>query len=321
MQSTFGVTNMIEVWTEDNGAGYKFIKMLMETVYGAKHIQVVPHSGNGRNVPKHSNDNGGVWYDLVRNRKNRNIIVCLMDLVADNRSVLMEIESIKSELHNNHDKWHIMSGLYSFEYGVLTYRYLHEFGGFDNQDVYKDIEVYLAAIKGGRFVLKNALNKSRYFNRNIDSRVTGEQLGKSILSLATSKANIKLSKKKIHGALISGDKLGCCWTCNCCKYSTSAVWLGCNCIIINQYASIDRKVARLINNSAFGAYIRLIDNIILKRLESLYNGDKQSRIEVDAQKYIGKHLENRRNQLYLLEFAERNGRWNFLLAKNLLFRR
>lgn len=65
MQSTFGVTNMIEVWTEDNGAGYKFIKMLMETVYGAKHIQVVPHSGNGRNVPKHSNDNGGVWYDLV----------------------------------------------------------------------------------------------------------------------------------------------------------------------------------------------------------------------------------------------------------------
>lgn len=38
---------MIEIWTEDNGAGFEIIKNIIESIYGTKYISVKEHNGNG----------------------------------------------------------------------------------------------------------------------------------------------------------------------------------------------------------------------------------------------------------------------------------
>lgn len=317
MQSTFGVTNMIEVWTEDNGAGYKLIREVISTIYGSSGIKVVPHKGNGWNGSSDRNSGNGVLFDLRNSRNNNNSIVIVLDMALDNDGVTKVIMDIKHELNLYHkDKVRVVTGLYCFEYGVLTYKDLARYGGMERNDLGKDIACYLSCIGKRGFDCDKALKLGsgyfRYLGESIRNR-SGEKIGKVLLSLATTKANIELKDKKVHGAVIKDMMLGCCWTCNCCKYE-SAEKLRCDSSI---RGNLGDKITELAFNSEFKQYIYEIDTFIKKRLSKLYDSSKRSRMEISCQSFANKYLSNRRNAVIFLDYAERVGFWNCVMLKNL----
>ena len=57
---------MIEIWTEDNTVGFRFMK-LINKYYLNNQYKVVSHLGNGDDIPNSYNKNGGIQ----RNIKNK----------------------------------------------------------------------------------------------------------------------------------------------------------------------------------------------------------------------------------------------------------
>lgn len=43
---------MVEIWTEDSGSGFQITKSIIECIYGKKYIKIIPHDGNGNDIPQ-----------------------------------------------------------------------------------------------------------------------------------------------------------------------------------------------------------------------------------------------------------------------------
>lgn len=313
---------MLEIWTEDTGAGYHITKSMMEAYYDRKHINVKSHDGNGNNVPKGETDShGGLLYDLIRNRNNPNTIIILMDMALDNSDVTLNIDSIESELQF-HNKNHRLIGLYCFEYGMLTYKNLHSYGGFDDNYIKSDISIFLKCIKRGCFNY-NLIPKeeSSYFSNLVTSRdKSGEVIAKALLSRATNRANIKLNKKNIHGAMIQGDRVGACWKCDCCIYNKSIRGRLCDADIRNKVKSTRNKMLHLLKYSDFGKYILWINSIVEENIKLGYRGNINSSLEVKSkERVMNMGLKPQQLNLIILDYLQKhNGTWNFIQISNAL---
>ena len=298
---------MIEIWTEDSGAGYLMTKMIMHEMYGKDFVKVVPHAGNGDNA---KGKNGcGMLDDLKRNRHNPSIIVLIADFAKDNSDVALALLELHEELKNNHSKYHRLTGLYCFEYGILTYKELGLYGGMDRASVRDDVNAYIKAIQSDRFSMKIAKDgKSEYFKdfSDTDSR-SGEKIGKALLSLATSKANIKVGGKLVHGAAIKSSSVGCCWSCDCCIYSNALT--SCDSNIRDKLATHKRKIEHLVKNSKFKVYIDKIDSTISKKIEELFIKDSSIKYWEKNSTIALKYLHDRKHAIKFLDFTMQKGYW------------
>lgn len=200
---------MIEIWTEDSTSGYIIIQNIIRSIYGNNFIKVKPHDGNSDDTPK-CGSNGGILYDLVRNRNNNNIIIIIVDMALDNTDVMYDLEIIDNELEMFHSKYHILTGLYCFEYGMLSYKNLKDYGGTCGLQVLNDISNFTQAILDNRFCADRLKRYDNgYFSRqNKIEEKTGEVIAKALLGLATNRTNIYLNKREIHGAIIQNGRVG-----------------------------------------------------------------------------------------------------------------
>lgn len=311
---------MIEIWTEDTGAGYLMMKNIVKTVYGDLGVSVIPHEGNGDDAPTSKGSRGGMLYDLRDKRYNTNVILLMPDMAIDNSDVNESIMKIGDELRFHKGSRKILN-VYCFEYLMLSYKNLKAYGAFDSSSIEAEIQVYLKSFKNGSFNREAMLKHPSGIGRKLltSEYITGEQLGKRLLSIATNKCNIHTKKRNIRGAVIQGNQLGVCWTCDCCKYSESSRSFDCSSSIRNSIPKIESKLLNVVNNSMFASCINQIDSMLYKELTTRYIKNN-SNYGAEYSGVVENFLKVRSNAVRFLQYLGVNGTWNYITALNFIRR-
>ena len=72
---------MIEIWTEDSTAGYRFLKEINKFEYAGQ-LSIRPHNGVGENTPTRTAKYGGILYHLKKHHGN-NLVLLYTDKAID----------------------------------------------------------------------------------------------------------------------------------------------------------------------------------------------------------------------------------------------
>lgn len=308
---------MFEVWLEDSTSGARLLSNLLNSYFGKKNILVKFHDGNGNNVP-YLTKNGGILYDLRKNRNNKNLIALFIDVVYDNVDVVSVLQEIDEELQF-HTHVYLLNS-YCFEHNMLSYTDLSKYGGSLYSGYDNDRYCFLKSIHDNVFDIE-LIDKSLVstsFKSYLDKHITvsGEKVAKMLLGNGTCKHNILTNKLQFEGVRIVGGDLGVCWTCDCCKYANSIKEYRCDKAV---RGTKDSKYTNLINKSTLIGHFKQIENMIVRYVNSFYSAggsglEKKETNRIQSLLQQGKWTK----EFYMraLSLISEHGYWNYVSITN-----
>lgn len=267
---------MLELWTEDSGAGYKFIKIFNNTVF-QKLFTVVKHSGIGERLPSSKIEHGGVLYHLKHETFDKNkIVLLLIDKAIDQQEtkenyVMIEETIQKRHLHNNV----YIIDQHCFETCMLSYQNKNRIIGS------KDIKLLRIA---DEFVTLCTNQKYSYLNMSPDLRAyisnkeqtNSEHISKEILGGLTSVTlqSSNRNEASMKAAIISGKDIGVCWCKDCCTIAANYI-RKCN---ISHSVTLDNKMNDIKLHSIYGDIVKQIYSILEPYFKQRYRAGNTANI-------------------------------------------
>lgn len=254
---------MIEIWTEDNTVGFRFMK-LINKYYLNSQYKVVSHLGNGDDIPNSYNKNGGILNHLKRENLHSKFIILFVDKVIDNPDVMVEYREIL-KIKSKHKENIFIIDMHSFETCMLSYSNINDITGCKNIDIDTVRKDFINAFSDGVLKASNMSIKLKNYILKIN-KSNSEKIAKNILAEVTNVASY-INKKQMYLSLINGGKAGACWFNDCCIITMNSCYRKCN---ISDTTSLNEKVMNLVLESYFINIVNQITKFTNYIIENRY---------------------------------------------------
>ena len=282
---------MIELWTEDSTAGYRFMKNINKVKYNNQ-LKVIPHNGIGDSNPSSVAKYGGILHHL-KNYTDKNLVLLYIDKAIDIQGTAENYENVVNYAAKYPNVFIIEQ--VCFELNMLSYKNLFNVVGN------KDLNMMNIAQEFSYFGKNLKQFRPKYFSnllcnymlRSCGRKVQYEHVAKMILADITNVATV-YGKKSNYLGIISGGDVGPCWMKDCCVIPTPYQHMK-KCSI--PCSSLNNKIGDIVNNSYLKEQIEQIDNIIsiyikknykcVSTRESFYRTQYEIKF---SNKYIIKHI-------------------------------
>lgn len=174
---------MIEIWTEDSTAGYRFLKQINKTIYKSQ-LTVAPHNGIGESIPAGIAKYGGILYHLKRHQGNH-LVLLYIDKAIDMQETAENYQSIIKEARK-HVNIKIVEQI-CFELGMLSYNDLFDLCGNMKTEFMQVVQEFILLSKNlADFRPVNFSLKLRdYVMSKCGSKMQYEHVAKLMLAEAT----------------------------------------------------------------------------------------------------------------------------------------